>query len=117
MLNRQSGFQVRLSFVLEIKSNSRFKGTVKHTLCGNLRIQLVGAWKRHVIYNIGKWTVDWVKDQLALRLPANWPTMPQWKRGKLGWSVYTYVTVGLSDGVDFAKRTKQAAAAKKRKRD
>jgi len=78
----------------------------------------VAAWKRHVIYNIAKWTVDWIKDQLALLLPGTWATMPRWKHGKLAWSVYTYVTVGLSDGVDFAKRAKKAAAmAKKRKRD
>jgi hypothetical protein len=90
-------------------------GTVVHFACQSTRNQFMAAWRRHILYNIGDWSVVWIKSRLSEELGDIWEDYPGWKRGKLAWSVYSYVTMGVSDGIDFAKRAKEAAK-KKRKR-
>ncbi len=49
----------------------------------SLRNQYSAAWKRHVIYNIGNWTVTWLKDRLTSELGQVGKQMPSWQRTKL----------------------------------
>ncbi|KAI9009298.1 hypothetical protein DFJ74DRAFT_687620 [Hyaloraphidium curvatum] len=86
---------------------------IVHNVTSSLRRQYAAAWKRHVLYNIGAWTVGWLKDMLAVELRGVWEEMPAWQRTKLAWCIYTYVTLGETDGMDISKRNK---AAKKKKR-
>lgn len=82
--------------------------------CQLARNQYMAAWRKHILYNIDDWTVSWIKSRLKEELGDVWDAYPRWKRGKLAWSLYTFFSVGVSDGIDFAKRAKEAE--KKRKR-
>jgi hypothetical protein len=75
----------------------------------SMRRQLGAAWKRHVVYNIGTWTVAWIKDRLIGELgQAMWEAMPSWQRGKMAWAIYSYISVGECDGTVFRKKIKRA---------
>ncbi|KAI9005058.1 hypothetical protein DFJ74DRAFT_692449 [Hyaloraphidium curvatum] len=90
--------------------------SLPNQVAANVRTQFVGAWKRHVVYNIGDWTVWWIKERLKERITAaaQWPA---WMLGKLAWGMYNYFTLGRSDNLDIFERRKaerRAAAASRR---